>query len=408
MPEKDIKFETIKKISDIRFRYRDFGSISKLDSNSPPSVFVGSKLKYPLMNVGILSPIEKDENAWLYDEPKYWAGNNFGINDVVELRDSLLNSRFQTKASEVRSANSGVNKKFIQLAQEIAVASKPVDIEIELKNKVNVGRGKDQVIVPHGMRAGLKTARITSNVKVDRNLDKVLNDDIKASQAIKTLYKNNFDEYLLSKILSIGVLGLKKARKLVPTRWSITATDDSIGKQILEKVKTYRWIENYEMFYGSFLGNNYIIMLFPSVWSYELFELYLPGSSWNPSDKIKASTDLEFYDGRKEYATATAGGYYASRLPIIEYLEKIKRQAGVLVIRIETPSYWAALGVWVVRESVRKALANRKLEFTSIEELLESSRKVGMIKFGFDDSDILKKSRLLEKIKTQRSLGDWG
>lgn len=149
-------------------------------------------------------------------------------------------------------------------------------------------------------------------------------------------------------------------------------------------------------------------MLFPSVWSYELFELYLPGSSWNPSDKIKASTDLEFYDGRKEYATATAGGYYASRLPIIEYLEKIKRQAGVLVIRIETPSYWAALGVWVVRESVRKALANRKLEFTSIEELLESSRKVGMIKFGFDDSDILKKSRLLEKIKTQRSLGDWG
>ena len=408
MTEKDVKFETIKKISDIRFRYKDFGSISKLDSNSPPSVFVGSKLKYPLMNVGILSPIERDENAWLYDEPKYWAGNNFGINDVVKLRDSLLNSRFQTKAFDVRSANTGANKKFIQLAQEIAVASKPVDVEIELKNKVNVGRGKDQVIVPHGMRAGLKTARITSNVKVDRNLDKVLNDDIKASQAIKTLYKNNFDEYLLSKILSIGVLGLKKARKLVPTRWSITATDDSIGKQILEKVKTYRWIENYEMFYGSFLGNNYLIMLFPSVWSYELFELYLPGSSWNPSKEIKASTDLEFYDGRKEYATATAGGYYASRLPIIQYLDSIKRQASVLVIRIETPSYWAALGVWVVRESVRKALANRKLEFTKIDELLESSRKVGMIKFGFDDSDILKKSRLLEKIRTQRSLGDWG
>jgi len=30
-----------------------------------------------------------------------------------------------------------------------------------------------------------------------------------------------------------------------------------------------------------------------------------------------------------------------------------------------------------------------------------------MIKFGFDNSDFLKRSRLLEQIRTQRSLGDW-
>ncbi len=246
------------------------------------------------------------------------------------------------------------------------------------------------------MRAGLKAAKIVSNVKVDRKLDKVINDDIKATEAMKTLYKNNFSEYVLSKILSIGVLGLKKNRKLVPTRWSITATDDALGKQLLEKVKKNKWIENYELFYGSFLGNHYIIMLFPSSWSYELVELYLPGSSWNQSNRIRASTDFEQYSGRKEYAYATAGGYYASRLPIIEYLDKINRQAGVFVMRLETPSYWAALGVWVVRESVRKALANKKLDFRSMEEMIESSKKIGMIKFGFDNSDFLKRSRLLE------------
>lgn len=406
--QKDIKFEVIKKIAEVNFKYQNFGSITKLDGSSPPSVFIGSKLRYPLVNVGILSPLEREENAWIYDEPKYWAKNNFQINEVVKLRDSLLNSRFQSNATEVRSSSG--NKKFIQLAQEIAIASKPVDVEIELKDKVNVGRGKDQIIIPHGMRAGLKNAKIVSNVKVDRHLDKVMNDDIKASEAMKTLYKSNFDEYLLSKILSVGVLGLKKNRRLVPTRWSITATDDALGKQMLERVKRYKWIENYKMFYGSFLGNNYLVMLFPSTWSYELFELYLPGSSWNPSEKIKASTDYEPYSGRKEYAFATAGGYYASRLPIIEYLDKIKRQAGVLVIRLETPSYWAALGVWVVRESVRKALYNKEhseLAFRDMDELTESSRKIGMIKFGYDNSEILKKSRLLEQVRTQRSLGDW-
>lgn len=402
MSNEDIKFEVIKKISDLSFRYKNFENITQLDGSSPPSVFVGSKLKYPAVNVGILSPLQRDENAWLYDKPKFWADNNFQINEVVKLRDNLLNSRFETNVKDVR-----YNKRFLDLAQEIAIASKPVDVEIELKNKVSIGREKDQILTPHGMRAGLKSAKIVSNVKVDRKVDKVINDDIKATEAMKILYKNDFDEYLMAKILSIGFLGLKKNRRLVPTRWSITATDDSLGKQILERVKKYRWIENYELFYGSFLGNHYIILLFPSVWSYELFELYLPGSSWNSSNRIRASTDFEPYSGRKEYAYATAGGYYASRLPILQYLDKIKRQAGVLAIRIETPSYWAALGVWVVRESVRKALTNKKLDFRDLNELLESSRKIGMIKFGFDNDDFLKRSKLLEQVRTQRSLGDW-
>jgi hypothetical protein len=147
--------------------------------------------------------------------------------------------------------------------------------------------------------------------------------------------------------------------------------------------------------------------LLPDVWSYELFELYLPGSSWNPSQEIKASTDFEDYYGRKTYAAATAGGYYASRLPIIEYLNSIKRQATVLAIRIETPSYWAALGVWVVRESVRKAIEKRAMKFRDLKETLESMRKIGKIKYDYDCESILKRSKLLNNVKTQKRLVEW-
>jgi len=398
---KDIKFELIKKISETKFKYRDFRNISKLNSNSPPSIFVGSKLKYPLVNVGILSPLEREDNAWVYDDAKYWAENDFGINDVLRLRDSLLNSRFQSNVHDSRTS-----KKFVEMAQEIAIASRPVDLEIELKNRLNMGRSKDRVLTTHGMRAGLKSAKITGNVKVHRKVDKVMNDEIKSSEGMEILYKNNFSEYTLSKILSVGVLGLKKNKKLVPTRWSITATDDTLGKLLLKKIRDFPAIEDSELFFGEFLGNQYLIMLFPDVWSYELFELYLPRSSWNPSKEIKASTDSETYSGRKEYAFATAGGYYASRLPIIEYLNSIKRQASVLVIRLETPSYWAALGVWVVRESVRKALMN-KMKFSEDKEMTESAKKIGNIKFNFDISEILKKSKLLNQIKTQTKLREW-
>jgi hypothetical protein len=405
MNNDNIKFEVIKKISETRFRYKDFGNISKLDSSSPPSVFIGSKLRYPLVNVGIISPLERDENAWLYDDAKYWADNNFGINDVINLRNSLLNSRFQSQVTDTRTSQSG--KKFVEIAQEIAIASKPVDVEIELKNKLNLDRKRDRVLMHQGMRGNLKQAKITSNVKVDRRVDKVINDEIKASEGMQYLFKNNFSEYTLSKILSVGVLGLKKNKRLVPTRWSITATDDTLGKNILKQVRDYKWVEDYELFFGEFMGNCYLIMLFPNVWSYELFELYLPRSSWNPSQEIKASTDYESYSGRKEYATATAGGYYASRLPIIQHLNNIKRQAGVLVIRIETPSYWAALGVWVCREASRKTIKKGPIKFDSKEELLNCTKIVSTKKFDISIDDILKKSKLLSQIDIQKKISEF-
>lgn len=397
----NIKFEVIKKITDTNFKIKNISNISRLDSNSPPSVFIGSKLKYPLVNVGILSPLERDENAWLYAAEKYWANNNFAINDVLKIRESLLNSRFQSRVSDVK-----LNKKFVEIAKEIAIAYKPVDVEIELKRNLNFEKQKDRVVTPHGMTGGLKKARITGNVKVHRQVEKVINDDIKASEGIQYLYKKGFDEYSLNKILSVGVLGLKTQKRLVPTRWSITATDDTLGKQLLEKIRDYKWIENYELFFGEFLGNQYLILLFPNVFNYELFELYMPKSSWNPSEEMKASTDFESFFGRKTYASSTAGGYYATRLPILEYLESEKRQASVLVIRLETPGYWAALGVWVVRESVRRSM-QRKMIFNSKNELISGAKKISEIKYNFNPENIIKKSKMMNEVLSQRRLNNW-
>ena len=397
----DLKFEAIKKIAETNFKVRDLSKISMINSLSPPSVFIGSRLKYPEINVGILSPLEKDENAWVYDDAKYWAENNFEINQVLHLRNSLLNSRFRTKVTDAR-----MNKKFMDLIKDVAISSKPVEVEIELKNRIRSGNEKDKILTPLGMSANFEKAKIIGNVQINRHLDKILNDELKVSDSMKILYENNFDEYSLSKILSVGVLGLKKDRRLVPTRWSITASDDIIGKQLLKKVRDYKWLEDYELFYEEFMGNQYIILMFPNVWSFELFELYFPGSSWNPSAEIKASTDFEGFDGRTKYAFNTAGGYYAARLPILKYLDSIKKQASVVVIRIETPSYWASLGVWVVRESVKKAL-NKKIKFSSKKELLDSAKGISKIKYQFDTENIFKTSKLIRSINLQRNLTEY-
>ena len=264
--------------------------------SSPPSVFVGSKLKYPNVNVGILSPPEQIENAWLYDAQNYWSKENFGIRDILELRANLVNSRF---LSSVYGSS-----KFLDLSREIAMAIKPVDVEIKLAKKIKLVLDFDNLNMPMGPRAPLKKVRITENPKVHSKVEKVVSDsDLKAVDAISYLYKNEFDEQNLSKLLSIGLFGLKKNRKLVPTRWSITVVDDSIGKNLIKEIKDFKVIDNYTFYFGNFMGNYYLIMFFPEVFNYELFEMYLPGSSWNTSSKLKISNDFEDYNGRKNYAS---------------------------------------------------------------------------------------------------------
>jgi len=398
----DLKFGRVEKESRIKFNYNEIRKLPRIETLSPPSIFIGSKLKYPNVNVGILSPLEKEDNVSIYDDAKYWAKNNFSISNVLRLRENLLNSRFKSNVSDVR-----LNKKFANLTQEIAIALKPVDIEIEFRDKMSFDKKGDRVLIPHGLKAPLKNARIISNIKVSSKVDKVMNDEIKASEGIQYLYKNNFDEYSLQKILSVGALGLKKNKVFVPTRWSITATDDIIGKQILSDIRNYPLIEDYELFFGEFLGNQYLILFFPDFWSFELFELYYPGSSWNPGKEIKASSDYEGYRGRKNYASNCSGGYYATRLPLLEYLNSIKKQASILVIRLETPSYWASLGVWVVRESVRKALEKKSFKFESKKELLDGAKRIGNLKYNFNSEVIFDKSILLKELSEQRRLKEW-
>jgi hypothetical protein len=396
----NIKFEANKKIARARFHVRNLGRISMLDSNSPPSVFVGSRLRYPLVNVGILSPLQRDEHAWIYDNARYWSDNNFGISDVLQMRNSLINSRFKATVQDARSRH-----RFLHLAKEIATASKPVDVEIHLKNSLKTQSMKDPIVTPHGMRASLQQAKITGNVSVLPAVERFSDDDVKASEALTALYqKHKLDETSLSKMLSIGVFGMRKQRKLVPTRWSITATDDTLAKSMLKKIRELKQINDYQLFTGGFMGNEYLILIFPGVWSYELFELYWPGSSWNPSREMKASTDFEGFSGRKNYASNTAGGYYAARLGIVEYLHKIKRQASILAIRLELPTYWAALGVWVVRESVRKTMNNPCKDYATRDELLRGAVSYGKENFNFDCEFIYEKSKLLKQLKTQISL----
>jgi hypothetical protein len=349
-----------------------------------PNVFVG-RYGYPNINVGILST-EQYNN---HDEPLLWSRENAQIQKIIDLRTSLINSSFKTS---IRS----FNDRFLALSQEVSLSTKPVDVEINLNKKPSFNLNFNQDTMPHGPNVGLKKAAITENPKIPCKVDRVVSDYyLKAADAISELRKS-FDEHYLTKVLSVGNLGIKQDRKLVPTRWSITAVDDIVGKQIMEEIKKYSE-SDLLAFFGGYLGNYYLILFFPHCWSYELFETII-------GEKTSFATDHEFYEGRKDYASNTVGGYYAARHAILEKLSLIKRQAGVLALRFITNEYWAPLGVWVVREATRKSLSSKPLEFGSQELMLKYATAFIGKKFNFNLDTLLSQSHLLKFMKNQKRL----
>jgi len=366
--------------------------------SAPPGLLVSWK-NYPKLTVSPLSPTSIEPRADLFDAPEKW----FGLSDqrIINYRESMVGAG--TKIS-VKQASNPDEK--LSTIQELVMSSKPVNIEVSLFKEPKLSLSFNSVSAPTGPRAPLKKLRLTENPKIPQKVD-YLNSDVntKSTTAILELYNSGLPVSSLYKLLSAGTLGVEKARRLVPTRWSITAVDSNISKKIInEKVKYNQEIGEIKLYQCDYLDNRFSVLLLPREWSFEMLECWLPGGTWTKdATDYSIIQDHEFYDGRKTYAADITGAYYAARLAVAEYLAEEKRQAAALVFREIGADYNLPLGVWVIRETVRKALDSNPLTFYDLPLALKFLGR----KLSVPIKQYEKKSKLLDKIRHQKRLSDF-
>lgn len=374
---------------------KEFNLASKQEfSGQAPGLFVG-RHGYPQVRVGLLATPHYES----HDDPLAWVRNKASLAKIVGLRSQLVNAH---TTAHVKLPSGSLPEKVRALAQEAAMAIKPVDMDVSLEQKPLFRLSLQDEAMPHGPVVGVKRAELTSNPKVPTFVEKVVEDtDLLASGGIGQLWHKGLGEHKISQLLSAGTLGQQLQRHLVPTRWGITAVDDTVGKSLHKQV-----LDNPEAdfmaFFGGYMGNYFLVLCLPQPWSFELFENYVGGQG--PVRLTTGYTDYEGVRGRSDYAHNTAGGYYAARLGVLEKLVGLKRQAGVVALRFITDEYWAPLGVWVVREAMRAALSQKSLVFDSWERLRAYASSMVGQRFGADIVPVLAASRLLAERRSQTTL----
>jgi len=384
---------------------------------SPPGFFVGH-FNYPNVQIGPLVPFQDFKldldipDNYILDAPELWFGKD--MIDVVKYRSSLVRNNFRTNVQigkvERKTTPSLEVQRLLDSSQQLAMAARPVDTETKL-DKINLRMMLDNHAPPLGPSGITKNIRITENIKVHPKVEYCVSDtDLKASDAVSEylFFKGNVPQSTIKRVFSAGLLGKKDNRRLVPTRWSITAVDDIISKALINEIKKFPEINEYQIFQSSYLDNHFKILLFPGKFLYEMNEVWAPNTLWNISLsgnsrdlKPQIMTDYEFYEGRKSYASNITGAYYAARKEICEYLYRIHRQARVLIFREVRGGYVVPLGVWVIRETVKNAMnATKPSILDNFDEAVVKMADGFMVDLKYWKNS----SKIINFIKTQRTI----
>ena len=358
---------------------------------SPPSVFIG-RIGYPHVYAGPLVP-PVNEDTSLYDLPELWFGKS--IDEIVGFRSLLVRGKHRVHVQHFMQAG-----KIVEQTRELALAENSVDIELNLTKKPRGSIFMDDNVQPFGPSAPIRDLHV-GNARFDNRIEKAYYDtDLRAVPAVLELYNRGVMVTKIQRAFSVGAFGIEKNRRLVPTRWSITAVDDIVSKNLAAKVKTFPEINEYRVYESQYLDNVFEILMIPGMWNYESMEAWYPGTVWNPNGKSTAIfSDYEGNNGRTTYAQI-GGCYYSARLAVCEQLVKERRQATVIVLREARPGYIMPVGVWQVRENVRNAMRQQPFLFKTIGESLQfiASRFEIPLRRWILQSELLKNALFQKKI----------
>jgi hypothetical protein len=326
----------------------------ELEGSTPPSVFIGS-WNYPKVYAGpMIAPVHGDTR--ILDTPETWIPGEKTQEDILGFRMSLVRGK---RFVEVGDLGSG----FVGKLQEIALSPDSVESEATFRERPT-GHSLSDEHTPHGPSGSLERFHL-GTTRMDRSLERVFHDgDLTAAEAVISLHASDIPFSAIQKAFSCGTMGIGRRRRLVPTRWSITACDTAIADHLLEGVRKNPVIDTCLVHESTALNNRYAVLLLPTGWQYEWMEAFL---------RVMGTEEVIFSDhetgaGKREYSSV-GGCYYSCKMAVLEGLAREGRQAGAIIFR-EAYRGYVPMGVFNVRENVRNAMRNPPLEFGDMEGAL--------------------------------------
>jgi hypothetical protein len=284
-----------------------------------------------------------------------------GYKDIFELKaKNILGS---TQNTHIRRTTDRINNEIIDIYKSKKAIEFNSTFETEIKfDKVLTNKFAGVV----GSKNELESLNATENTATNKQIEKYESNDAKAKEAVIKLYEKGENEQQIIHLLALGIFGVSINKKLVPSKWAITAYDTMIQTHLHKKILKYNPINQYEVYYYQNKSDTHVNILLPDNYMGTHTEDWANSYSdeWN-------GFNVDWFNNSNKLSTPealNAGGYYATKIALNEHLNSRKKQAAAIMIR-RIRDYDVPLGVVFVRECVRESFKHQVFKTSSFSEL---------------------------------------
>jgi hypothetical protein len=334
---------------------------------SPPGICVKSG-KYPMLDAGFLAAYEPLEHLSIYDYPDSWQG--LDRETIFSMRRYLY--RFLLPVDARSMQPEGV----IRALQEIALSVRPIALRVEgeslLPRRLRLRSGQ----LPSSNDVMIKSIEFLSDPEISKVAERITDQDIPAAEGIWRLLDYDYSLDQVVRLMSIGLLGRKKTRRIIPTRSAYKATINAfIDRAVMELIESPN-ISSYEIYLGNLFGDRFVVLLNPGEARVDYLTIDASGT--------RTARGFAF-EGLREWPTDPKTSVYSdhARFSLYRNLVRRKQRCHATIFHLSKDPRNQLLGPWIARAGVNEALAsnpvnldNKDNVFEVLETLLEPSFSV--------------------------------
>lgn len=340
----------------------ELGSTSHQDDLTvfcPPGITVETA-KYPILMSGFLASTQPTEFISIYDHPTAWRG--LDREAIIAMRRQLFRFLIPTDARSL------VPKETIESLQQIALSVSPLAIGVEVPTlpprRLNAFPGQ----LPMGTDVLVKSFEIVSDAEISKVAQRITQRNIPTTEAIRQLFEYDYALEQVARLISVGLLGMHKHRKLVPLKNAFKIAIDSYIDNALLDLAEKSLTAVARIHQSRIHGDNFIVVSIPGEPRVDYFQM----------EVLPDSVQRQYSFESKHYGSSNAkASVYAShsRFSAYHHMTKIGESSHMFIFHLIRDTRNSILGPWLARAGVEEALCGEAVELdsnTNLETILDA------------------------------------
>ncbi len=321
---------------------------------SPPGIVV-EPLKYPIVRASVLASTQASEFISIYDHPDSWRG--LDSDAILKMRKCLFRFGAQVDAKTMEPSP------LVDTLQTVALSVNPLALHFEVsdipqKDLVPLGG-----LLPTGPAVDARNATILNEPETSRVAEKITEQDIPAAEAIWKLLDYEYTLDQVARLMSVGLLGMKDNRRLIPTKSAYKATIDAFVNRAIMELIDRPLTSKFTLSTAELHGDVFTIFAQPG----------MPRVDYLRVQRTELGIERGFsFEGIKNVSLDPKTSVFADNARFAVYHDFVQRRRGcqITVFHMSRNQRSEMLGPWRVRAGVKGALESDMLELDSRENAL--------------------------------------